>query len=346
MTDTAPQRPDLETLLDAWDELRSQGTEVDLACLTRDVPHLLPELQNRIAQLQAMDWLEPLVTDAPCDCGSGRPADRGDPAWQVPLLLAGRYRMENLIAAGGFGQVWRASDTALDRPVAIKVTDVPCVDEARRVARLKHHGIISVHDVGNHAGICFIVFDLVEGTNLAELLSQDPPTWQAAVRIVAQVAAHMHFAHQKGYIHRDIKPANILIDTDGFPVLADFGIAVTRQELEHEVATTLGTAAYMSPEQLSTTARIDHRTDIYSLGVVLYEALTRRLPHRGRTLWKLREQITSVPPDNLQALASHVPAAIAAIVMKCLEKDPAQRFQSAHELAESLLAARDGRTQP
>jgi serine/threonine-protein kinase len=241
-----------------------------------------------------------------------------------------------VIAEGGFGQVWRATDTALQRPVAVKVTTLECVREARRVASLRHHGIVSVHDVGHEAGWCYIVFDLVEGTDLARRIQESRPGWREAGRIVAEVAGHLHYAHEKGFVHRDIKPANILLDERGRPVLADFGIAVTECELRHEAMTSTGTLAYMAPEQLTASGRVDARTDVYGLGVVLYELLTGAVPFADPTLTGLRRRILTEDPQPVRSLNGGVPPPLEAICLKCLSKRAGDRYASARELSEAL----------
>jgi serine/threonine-protein kinase len=322
----------VEELLARWDELREQGQEVSAEELAADSPELLDDLKGQIQRLKAMDWLDGPAKE------SAAPVKEAGPGVAIPATIGGRYRLERLIAAGGFGQVWRASDTALQRPVAVKVTTLECVSEARRVARLRHHGIVSVHDVGHEGGYCFIVFDLVEGTDLARRIRESRPGWEEAARIVAEVAGHLHYAHEKGFVHRDIKPANILLDEQGRPVLADFGIAVTECELRHEAMTSLGTLAYMAPEQLSAGGRVDPRTDVYGLGVVLYELLTGTVPFADPTLTGLRKRILSEDPQPVGSLNGEVPPELERICMKCLSKAAADRYGSARELAEALTA--------
>jgi eukaryotic-like serine/threonine-protein kinase len=260
----------------------------------------------------------------------------------IPSTIGGRYHLERLIAEGGFGQVWRATDTALQRPVAIKVTTLECVSEARRVAQLRHHGIVSVHDVGHEAGFCFIVFDLVEGTDLARRIGEHPLGWREAARLVAKVAGHLHYAHEKEFVHRDIKPANILLDEKGQPVLADFGIAVTECELRHEAMTSTGTLAYMAPEQLMAAGRVDARTDVYGLGVVLYELLTGTVPFAGPSLAGLRQRILTETPRPIRSLNEEVPPELERICVKCLAKVADDRYASADELAEALTTFLNG----
>jgi serine/threonine protein kinase len=277
-----------------------------------------------------MDWL-----DRPT-AFSDEPAENAGTGPTVPSTVGGRYRLDRLIAEGGFGRVWRATDTALQRPVAVKLTTVDCVGEARRVARLRHPGIVTVHDVGHGDGFCFIVFDLVEGSDLARRIVESRPGWEEAARLVAQVAGHLHYAHEQGFVHRDIKPANILLDERGRPVLADFGIAVTECELRHETLTSTGTLAYMAPEQLSASGQVDARTDVYSLGVVLYELLTGEVPFREGTLAELRRRILTEEPPLIRSRNGAVPPGLEGICLNCLSKASGDRFASAGELAEAL----------
>jgi serine/threonine-protein kinase len=294
---------------------------------------LLDELKAQVRRLRAMDWL-----DTPVSVTPGLSDEQAGPGRPVPMTIGGRYRLERLIAEGGFGQVWQATDTALERPVAVKVTTLECVSEARRVARLRHHGIVTVHDVGHEGEHCFIVFDLVEGTDLARRIRESRPGWEEAARIVALVAGHLHYAHEKGFVHRDIKPANILLDEEGRPVLADFGIAVTECELRHEAVTSTGTLAYMAPEQLTTGGRVDPRTDVYGLGVVLYELLTGTVPFADPSLTGLRRRILGEEPRPVRSLDQTVPPALEAICLKCLSKRAGDRYGSASELAGALTA--------
>ena len=321
----------VEQLLARWDELREKGQEVGAEELVAGSPELLDELKGQIQRLKAMDWLDGPVNDTT--------ASTNGQAWSelpIPSTVGGRYKLEGLIAQGGFGQVWRAMDTALQRPVAVKVTTLECVSEARRVASLRHHGIISVHDVGHEDNHCFIVFDLVEGTDLARRIKESRPDWEEAARLVAEVAGHLHYAHEKGFVHRDIKPANILLDEKNRPVLADFGIAVTECELRHEAMTSTGTLAYMAPEQLTADGHADFRTDVYGLGVVLYELLTGTVPFADPTLTGLRKRILSEDAQPVRSHNREVPPTLEAICMKCLSKVASDRYGSAGELAEAL----------
>src|SRR5262249_28283511 len=222
-----------------------------------------------------------------------------------------------LVGAGGFGRVYRGFDTWLERVVAVKVPRVDrpvtegevdqCRIEARKVARLRHPNIVPVHDVGREGSTCFIVGDWIEGASLASRILNDRPGWREAARIVAEVADALGHAHGAGVVHRDIKPANILIDPQGRAYLTDFGIAVVEEDLMRDV-TAAGTLPYMAPEQLvEEFGPVDHRADLYALGVVLYELLTSHRPFRAVTLGELRAQILRDDPPPIRLIDSHIP---------------------------------------
>ena len=339
----------VEFLLSKWDEQRERGNEVSAEMLCETSPDLLPELKFRIAQLKAMDWLDKPALDADgvarkIETNESRNSPFGEK--KVPALIGGRYQMQSLMAEGGFGQVWRAIDLSLLRPVAVKVTTLNCFAEARRVAQLKHHGIVTVHDVGNADNMCYIVFDLVEGITLAEKIRLGTLTWQQSVQIVADVALSVQFAHDKGFIHRDLKPSNVLLAENDLPVLADFGIAVTECELKQESMTSLGTLAYMAPEQLQTGQAIDARTDVYGLGVVLYELLTGKLPFFHQTLSRLRERILRGDPPSPRTGNATIPEEIERICLKALSTRQDDRFPSARVFSETLKQQLTRETDP
>ena len=333
----------LGDMLLRWDELREQGQTPSPEELCREHPHLLPELTRRIDALRAMSWIDESVE--PEDHGVPPPPLRDDPQPEVHRL-GGRYRLDRLIAEGGSGQVWQGYDEELQRPVAVKVprpsrsTARPPVDflaEGRRVARLEHPGIVPVYDVGQDDGRYYIVSKLVDGESLADRLRRGPVPPADAARLVAEVARTLEFAHKQGYIHRDIKPANVLLDPEGRPFLADFGIAIRPPELL--TASRVGTLAYMSPEQLTGEVhRLDARTDIYGLGVVLYEALTGRQLFRDENPVALREAITGGVYPTPRTVNRAIPATLDRIVMRCLARNPDDRYATAGELADALDA--------
>ncbi|MEK6234700.1 MAG: serine/threonine protein kinase, partial [Planctomycetales bacterium] len=249
--------------------------------------------------------------------------------------LSGRYRLEELIAEGGFGQVWRSTDLQLDRRVAVKITTLNCLDEARRVARLKHPGIVPVHDVGNDDGLCYIVFDLIDGATLAEHIAQSPPDPREAARLIAEIADRLEYAHRRGIIHRDVTPTNILLDADGKVHIADFGIAAADQEILDAARAGSGTLAYMAPEQLNLdVAQVDGRADVYSLGVVFHLLLSGRLPFAASSPSALQRSILRDDPPEVE----DVPAELNRIRAACLSKSPADRPRSAELLARELRA--------
>jgi tRNA A-37 threonylcarbamoyl transferase component Bud32 len=265
-------------------------------------------------------------------------------------VLGGRYRLKRHLARGGMAEVYVAEDELLNRTVAVKVLfpelarDEAFVErfrrEARAAASLNHHNIVSVYDFGEDEGSWFIVMEYVEGRNLRDIIRSEGPLDPArAAALGSEVAAALVAAHAEGIIHRDVKPANVLIAADGGTVkVADFGIARAgnaRQGLTIP-GTVLGTATYLSPEQAQG-ADVDFRTDVYSLGMVLYEMLAGRPPFTGDSPVAVAYQQLSqtAPPPSTQN--PRVPPALDAIVLKALAKDPAARQASAEEIREELL---------
>lgn len=314
-----------------WEELRERGQDTPASVLCQDHPHLTDELARRIQALKVTSWMDnPLPTgdDAP-----GISSPTGE-----PRTLIGRYRLDNLIAEGGFAQVWRGYDLELQRVVAVKVpkpSRLQSADafmpEARRVARLKHPGIVPVFDVGREGDLCFIVSEFVEGGSLGEHLVNSPPAQQQAIRWVIEIADALEYAHLHGVVHRDIKPANILIDHHNRALLADFGIAQSANKAGQQ-ALSLGTLRYMSPEQLEGNV-VDPRADIFSLGVVLHEALTGKLPYSSAEPNVLRREIVAGVKN---VSAPDVPAELKNICQKALQRDPKQRHTSAAHFAADL----------
>jgi serine/threonine-protein kinase len=262
----------------------------------------------------------------------------------------GRYQVVSEIGRGSMGVVYQAHDPQIDRLVALKVLRedrVSSTDYVRRflkeataVGRLSHRGIVTVYDVGEDHGTVYIAMELLEGVPLNELLKQRRFTLEEIVEIGIAVADALHYAHQKGIVHRDIKPANIICSENRDIKVTDFGIAHIEDpdgQQMTQAGEILGTPVYMSPEQVLGQP-VDGRSDIYSLGVILYELTTGQRPFAGANLGALFKAITSdsvTPPISLNP---SVPAWISAVIMKAINRDPTERYASGEQLAGELRA--------
>ena len=342
-----PVDPKVQELVDRWEDLHEQGKEVSAEEICHDHPELLAELKHRIQALKAMNWL----VESDSSAGAAAKGDANQSPRPVPATL-GRYRLDRLIGTGGFGQVWEGFDPELQRVVAIKIPNTRRIssadeaatflEEARKVAQLKHPGIVPVHDVGRDGDYCFIISDYVDGGNLAERIAKRAMPWHEAARLVAEIARILHFAHQHGFIHRDVKPANILIDTKGTPFLTDFGIAVREAEVQQPDTSPGGTLAYMSPEQArGAVNQTDARTDIFSLGVVLYRLLTGQLPFDSHDVAEVRQAILFAEPRPPRTLNAEISSKLERICLKALAKKPTKRYSTANNFVRDLQAIVD-----
>jgi class 3 adenylate cyclase/tetratricopeptide (TPR) repeat protein len=281
---------------------------------------------------------------------SATPPAVPEPPGPTPGLPAafGRYQVRRALGTGGFGTVYHGQDAKLDRPVAIKVLRAgasleqtegeQALREARRLAQLRHPGIVTVHDVGIQEGQVYIVSDYLDGPDLASWLRDNRPSWPEATRLAAAVADALAHAHARLIVHRDVKPGNILLTADGTPVLVDFGLALDEgQSGGREKGTVSGTPWYMSPEQAAGIAhRIDGRTDIYSLGVVLYEMLTGRVPFRATGFLELSRQVRDDEPQPLRQLVRDIPPELERACLKALAKQQQDRYTTAADFADDL----------
>jgi serine/threonine protein kinase len=254
----------------------------------------------------------------------------------VKQVIIGSYVVTGKIGQGGIAEIFRAKQESLERDVAIKILFARFSDDSeilRRferesvvIARLNHPNIVHVIDKGKTGNRYYFVMEYVDGTSLREVMDSQKIPVRAKLEMVAQVCKALDYAHKNGVIHRDIKPANILVDREGNPMVADFGIAQIVSSGDADVTASdlvMGTLAYMSPEQKVSSTNVDQTTDIYALGVIIYEILVGKKP-LGR--FKM--------PSELD---SNIPPEYDVIVQKCLAQEPKDRFQTAEELKIAIL---------
>src|SRR5580698_7857326 len=274
---------------------------------------------------------------------------------QTPRVLSGRYELSHLVARGGMAEVYRAHDRLLDRPVALKVlfpelsVDRSFVErfrrEAQAAANLSHPHIVPVFDWGEDNGTYFIVMEFIDGRPLSSILRTAGPLHpDRAAEIGADVALALDYAHRHGVIHRDIKPGNVLITDEGQVKVTDFGIAraVNTDESLTQTGAVMGTATYFSPEQAEGLG-VDARSDIYSLGVVLYEMVAGRPPFLGDSPVSVASKHVREQAPAPRQFNPSIPQDLEAIILKCMTKSPEFRYQTSMELRNDLLRFREGR---
>jgi TolB-like protein/Flp pilus assembly protein TadD/predicted Ser/Thr protein kinase len=281
----------------------------------------------------------------------GEDEGRPSPGFSGGTVIS-HYRIIERLGAGGMGEVYLAEDTKLKRSVALKFLPdwlssnkqarERLTREAQAASKLSHPNIVSIHAIEEVDALVFIVMEYVEGESLRELLQGVKLTIEKVLDLGIQIAEGLAAAHQAGVIHRDLKPSNILIDPDGRPKMADFGLArVKRDEKLTTAGLALGTLSYMSPEQVQGEV-VDNRSDIFSLGVVLYEMITGHLPFKGEYEASILYSIVNETPEPLSEHRPAVPDSLQKIVFKCLEKDPSLRYQSTSEVIYDLRRIVEG----
>ena len=268
--------------------------------------------------------------------------------------MLGRYRLIAELGRGAMGIVYRAEDSVLERVVAVKTVLVGIGSEdragyfarfrqeAKALAGLNHPSIITVYDFGDTGDVAYMAMELLEGRELRDILAESRVPLHEAVEIAAQVAEGLAFAHARGIVHRDIKPGNIMVLAGNRAKIMDFGIARVRtSDVKTQAGTMLGSPKYMSPEQIVGRG-LDHRTDIFSLGVVLHEMLAGAPPFAGEEVHQLMYNVCNTQPAPPSRLNPAVPPVLDLIVAKALEKDPQSRYADADTLAADLRAFLEG----
>jgi len=270
----------------------------------------------------------------------------------VESAQLGRYVIQSELGRGAMGVVYKALDSVLERPVAVKTVNISLerdhadkyeqrfYQEARAAGALNHPNIVTIHDVGKAGDVVFMAMEYIEGVELRSLIGEGRPLRVAqALTIAAQVAEGLAYAHQRGVVHRDIKPANIMVVANGPVKITDFGIARMRGTGDlTQTGMLLGSPKYMSPEQVIG-KRADHRSDIFSLGVILYEMLCGAAPFNGENVTALMYQIVNFVPPAPSSVNSEVPHLLDYIVAKMLAKPLEERYQDAAEVARDLREA-------
>jgi serine/threonine protein kinase len=268
-----------------------------------------------------------------------------------------RYEIEAELGRGAMGVVYRARDPKLDRTVAIKTVSLTGLDpdaqqeyrkrfvvEAQAAGRLSHPGIVTIFDVREEDAEPYLVMEYVEGQSLQQILSRENRTLplSTTLRLIQLLAEALHYAHTQGVVHRDIKPANILVSVDGQPKIADFGIAKLNQTELTLPGQVLGSPAFMAPEQLSDESS-DARSDLFSLGVILYYMLTGHRPFQGNSTTTVCFKLVNHEPLPVSAFESKFPPELDKIVARAMAKDPAQRYQSGMAMASDIQALQENR---
>jgi tRNA A-37 threonylcarbamoyl transferase component Bud32 len=354
-TDDSQLDEDLALLVTELTDRLHKGQPVDLhqVCSEHPLCRHNPLLADELRAI----WGTIIVTDAIGShevrlMGDSNAAISDSNVWRMNLPCNfGDYRLIEEVGRGGMGVVYRAEQISLGRQVAVKMIlkDQLASEserqrffaEARATARLQHTGIVPVYDVGEIDGRPYFAMQYIQGRTLQELINTHSIDERQSVRVVAMIAQAVDFAHQNGILHRDIKPSNILVDSNGIARLTDFGLAKHTDAGESLTRTgvVLGTPSYMSPEQASgRMGNISPASDVYSLGSVLYHALTGRPPFVGKTTMDMLLQVMEQDPPNPRLLNPKIDRDLEMVLVRCLQKPPDLRYPSAAKLASDLNA--------
>ncbi|MCE9577052.1 MAG: protein kinase [Deltaproteobacteria bacterium] len=301
--------------------------------------------------------MEPSGHDKTVSARPGAEVSRGPAHTRVGGAIASRYRILDLLGAGGMGTVFRARDEVLGEPVAVKVMnrdlaqDAPSLERFRREVRLarrvSHRNVARVFDIGDHDGEPFLVMELIDGESLATELKRGPMAIARIVDVATAVCAGLGAAHEAGVIHRDLKPENVLVGRDGRIVIGDFGVArPVASSATTEWGVVLGTPWYMAPEQLEGAADLDHRADLWALGVMLYEMIAGVRPYPGDTMGAIALAQTRGPQFELRAVRADAPPALIAATLRCLDRARERRFANAADVARAITQVGAATTRP
>jgi hypothetical protein len=329
-------------LLAEWEERRQQGSAPTPEDLCPSDPQLRAALAERIARQQRMHAIFDMPTLSPGETA----------ALPAALPHVAGFEILEVLGHGGMGVVYKARQLGLNRLVALKMVLAGANAspqelarfraEAEAVAQLQHPSILHIYEIGEQNGCPFLALEYVGGGSLAEHLDGTPVGPRQAAELILALARAVHHAHEKGIVHRDLKPANVLLQPDGTPKIADFGLAKRRVEsnqAQTQTGTILGSPSYMSPEQAAgRNDEIGPPTDVYALGVILYELLTGRPPFKGTTLLETIDQVREHDPVPPRFLQPKTPRDLETICLKCLEKQPRRRYGAAADLASDLRA--------
>ncbi|MGE3821020.1 MAG: protein kinase [Isosphaeraceae bacterium] len=355
----------IDALLSLWHEGFARGRDVPATELCRDRPDLIPELQRRIdAQRGMAAVLAGVVDDSETHAEPRTDPEATAASPRPSRIVVPGYEVLGLLGEGGMGAVYQARDRRLKRLVALKVLRGGATAstslreriraEAEAVARLQHPHIVQIFEFNEwqppdgDAALPFLALEYVSGGGLDSVLARGPLELSEAARLVGVLARAVHAAHEAGVVHRDLKPANVLLGPNvpgssgnfpfGFPKVSDFGLSLLLDVDQRQTAsgTVMGTPAYMAPEQAEGRADVGPAADVWALGVILYEALTGRVPFRGDSVLTTLELIRKTTPAPPRRLRGEVTCDLEAICLKCLEKSPTDRHETAAALADDL----------